>query len=499
MKLVFFCLLFSLFHLSFGQTFDYKYFSDSTNLDLDLIEITSDGGTIGIGDSVLLKTDNLGTIVWAKQIDSKDILSLDLDSDDNIYFLCQEEDSAGYKYSKISKLNPDGFHMWTKNIGNGFDEVEYFDVFLENDFEFYAGGGMKTDSVWHNIVSKYNYAGTEIWTRRLFHYYGDFVGKNTDIIKIDQSPSGKLFALGTLDTGAVVYKFNSDGGWHSFEAYNFKDSLIPIDLIANDIDDIQILFNTYSFLNHSPERTTVKMQINEYMDIQSSKEYSIDGSHLEGQDLEVYNESCFILANETSSFGRTLIQRTNSAGDHDLAKLMQDQDVPQKGFDLEVMDDYSIRMTYDFEPDYESVLSQSNHAMQTNCSSYFDEIEIMDVTMTQHLATGLVFSAAYPTIQTGTFLSQELSILMDENMCEGFSQIENNETSINIYPNPATDIIHLESNDSEFEYTIYSLKGKLMNTGTENTLDVSDWPNGIYVLKFQDDSGIQNFKFTVIH
>lgn len=66
------------------------------------------------------------------------------------------------------------------------------------------------------------------------------------------------------------------------------------------------------------------------------------------------------------------------------------------------------------------------------------------------------------------------------------------ENSITAYPNPANTILNLRS---EIHVTVYDVSGKIKYNGSSQTLDVSEWPNGMYFAKSQTNS----IKFIVSH
>jgi hypothetical protein len=59
-------------------------------------------------------------------------------------------------------------------------------------------------------------------------------------------------------------------------------------------------------------------------------------------------------------------------------------------------------------------------------------------------------------------------------------------TKITIYPNPTTGKIFFENDLNFKEKKLYNLEGKLLQTTQDNTLDLSSYFNGVYILKVQD-------------
>lgn len=88
-------------------------------------------------------------------------------------------------------------------------------------------------------------------------------------------------------------------------------------------------------------------------------------------------------------------------------------------------------------------------------------------------------------LSNNTTLSE--SILMtvaDENL--GTEELEKME--LQIYPNPVKDYLYLNSNEA-FQIQLYDFTGKLIWQNSGNQMDISLFPNGIYIIKITSDSG----------
>ena len=85
---------------------------------------------------------------------------------------------------------------------------------------------------------------------------------------------------------------------------------------------------------------------------------------------------------------------------------------------------------------------------------------------------------------------------VDEN-CDGVdgpsSTHELANTSINIYPNPASEVINIDvEGQLNFKTNLYDLNGKLISTSiNQNNVKVSSIPSGIYLLEIQDLNSAQ--------
>ena len=70
--------------------------------------------------------------------------------------------------------------------------------------------------------------------------------------------------------------------------------------------------------------------------------------------------------------------------------------------------------------------------------------------------------------------------------------IAENAAAFNIYPNPASDRVVIETEATIEEVTIYTITGVMVYSEVDfndNTVNVSDFANGVYVMKVRTDNG----------
>jgi len=60
---------------------------------------------------------------------------------------------------------------------------------------------------------------------------------------------------------------------------------------------------------------------------------------------------------------------------------------------------------------------------------------------------------------------------------------------INIFPNPATDKINVESDDKNLQLLLFDSQGKLLIAQEKLTMDISSFPKGVYFLSIEDLNG----------
>jgi len=73
------------------------------------------------------------------------------------------------------------------------------------------------------------------------------------------------------------------------------------------------------------------------------------------------------------------------------------------------------------------------------------------------------------------------------------------EGRINVYPNPATDFLNVESGATKIKnYQLFNVAGKLVREGVYNrNLEVSDLNNGLYVLRLETNKGVVHQKVMI--
>lgn len=87
---------------------------------------------------------------------------------------------------------------------------------------------------------------------------------------------------------------------------------------------------------------------------------------------------------------------------------------------------------------------------------------------------------------------------VNPNFCTvlGLENIQNNMFGIKIYPNPANDKLHIESEQLPEKIQIFDLNGKVIkNLGNTKDISVADIPQGIYFIRIKTDKGEFNKKF----
>lgn len=83
-----------------------------------------------------------------------------------------------------------------------------------------------------------------------------------------------------------------------------------------------------------------------------------------------------------------------------------------------------------------------------------------------------------------------------------WSLTENQETKLIVYPNPASDLLHIEAKDV-CRLDVFNALGQCVISEKmakdETQLDFSDLPNGLYLLKVETKNGVASRRFVVVH
>lgn len=72
------------------------------------------------------------------------------------------------------------------------------------------------------------------------------------------------------------------------------------------------------------------------------------------------------------------------------------------------------------------------------------------------------------------------------NGCLGLDD-ETMNLGVEIYPNPASDIVYISSDLTDLSYEVYTLEGQLLSSGTTNQINLSEFSKGIYLVKVRSE------------
>ncbi|GGB83587.1 hypothetical protein GCM10007424_24500 [Flavobacterium suaedae] len=91
-----------------------------------------------------------------------------------------------------------------------------------------------------------------------------------------------------------------------------------------------------------------------------------------------------------------------------------------------------------------------------------------------------------PAIVTNTATSEFYSVLLSTNMYQ--------YKAIQLYPNPVSDILYIDTKQEIIAINVYDINGRLCVIGKESTVNVQDLKQGLYFAEVITDSGKQFYK-----
>ncbi len=91
------------------------------------------------------------------------------------------------------------------------------------------------------------------------------------------------------------------------------------------------------------------------------------------------------------------------------------------------------------------------------------------------------------------------TVVIVSNPCLGLA--ENSSLEFSIYPNPASDVVFVETNAPNSEVAIYSMNGQTLftqrNSGSDFTLNLADFAEGVYWLRVTSSEGTVNQRLVI--
>ena len=71
----------------------------------------------------------------------------------------------------------------------------------------------------------------------------------------------------------------------------------------------------------------------------------------------------------------------------------------------------------------------------------------------------------------------------------GISEKEKEQVDVTVYPNPTGGMVNVKINTGTFNgLNIYNLQGRLVTSSTQTSVDLSEFPSGVYFLKLYGTS-----------
>ena len=86
----------------------------------------------------------------------------------------------------------------------------------------------------------------------------------------------------------------------------------------------------------------------------------------------------------------------------------------------------------------------------------------------------------------------------------GYTNLENksaNDLNIEVYPNPANQVLNIRSNNEISNMKIYNMSGQLLKNhivnAREKSIDVAELKGGLYLLKVETNERVRTIRFVI--
>ncbi|MDF1673683.1 MAG: T9SS type A sorting domain-containing protein [Vicingaceae bacterium] len=124
----------------------------------------------------------------------------------------------------------------------------------------------------------------------------------------------------------------------------------------------------------------------------------------------------------------------------------------------------------------------------TNASQY---TFAMDMTLSVDAGSGYAGGEAF---QSGTSVDPlDVDFEVDISAATSIDEIKGSTTTV--YPNPATNVLNISTNEVIKSIEIYSVNGALVKTVSTKAIDISELNNGMYFLSVLTESGVTQTRF----
>ena len=177
-------------------------------------------------------------------------------------------------------------------------------------------------------------------------------------------------------------------------------------------------------------------------------------------------------------------------------------------------DTVMLSNTHEFVGDYRlsnDALDPINHSIEHSIEE-FSDLEI--VFWIQTPATGEIWQSYHQDVVVGDEVSNlttleengETIYVIDNDTFELFGGVvvplgikDNNEPTFKVYPNPAKDLVYIAGTEGMANVTMFDVQGrvvKLVSTQS-NTIQVSDLPTGMYIVRIENNDIVKNVRVSV--
>jgi len=432
------------------------------------------GNCYGFGsgneDFYLVKINSIGDSIWTKTIGNpfRNYFTNSIKQTNGNTLLLGLTDSIpgldrnDYVLVKIDSL---GNIVWNKCYEGGFNPGSLWSFNQLNDGNFIMSGGTQSYGAgsYDALIIKTDSIGNLIWTKTIGGILSDFIRYSVLVSDgIILAGTTNSFGGGNNDFFVIKIDFNGSVIWS--KTYGTSTDEITSDISSTN-DGGFIISGTYGLLTGT-NRDVLLVKTDSLGNIQWSKKYGGTSHDLGGLAFQTLDGG-YVISGNTFSFGATsyngYIIKTDSNG-------------------ISGCNEQNINL---ITQDITSLLVVGNHTPNV----YTDSTLVVKPTQ--------------------TIVRNDGDNLISNTLCYsvvGVEENENNKRNLKIYPNPSTNEVTLEFEQSNSENTQVEIQNVLgqtiysetlkTNIGKQTkTLDISSLNNGVYFIQLKNQNKIYSAKF----
>lgn len=491
----------------------------------NLTKIDNNGNVYSVGykeinvlindfDTVLLKYDSLGNLLWQQTIggdaNASDAISdIEINSYGDIFVTGYIETVSGATDILVIKYNSDGEQQWVNVIdsGNGVDAAK--EIAIDSQDNVYVTG-QKTgsDGTVDIFVSKFTSLGTLLWTTDYSSDFGNSAIYQMDIDDLDNVYTTGFSAINSINGSiqvAIVQKYSSSGEllWTSqhgedrtcsnstgFEFAVDKISGEVYSLIWSCSDNETALGGDLVVKKINTNGQTIWIYINEAIasDVWGIKKDS-DGN----------------IAVVASSYSETGTQNYKVLKISSIGELIWQTDsnytTASGARDMTIDAQNNVYVT-GWVSNTDNSIQYINTAKFSSIGELLCEVNLIENESTNGMPMSITIDENNSTYIGGVYATNTNNIITlkysNWDSCTlGINEYSNN--NVLIFPNPTEGLIYFENINKNTSLKLINTLGQTIEffnnfSNSNNIIDISKYPNGIYYLEIFCDGKVKTEK-----
>lgn len=490
---------------------DVDYFND--------VVPTNDGGYLIAGstwssgaggyDILVLKTDSMGNLQWAKTYGTID----DEMGEDIVKTFANDFIIMGYHLSVINpngeiiltKIDGSGNLIWSKIYGGinggGYGSIGRNSCDETSDSGYVVTGATSGTNDNDLLLFKTDQSGNLMWTKS-YKVTGEDGG-----VSVIKTVDGNIVVVGHAgyDFDIVLFKVDNSGNLIWSKLYGGLMDDWATAMIENNNGDLIISGGTRSFTNDDDfylMKTDSNGSLNTFKVFRGSSGENCNH-------VQQTQDKGYILTGSTSSFGIGVPTSTNAF------LLKTDSSFNFKWFSAfgGVLEDYGYSAFETNDKGY-VLAGFTNSFGLSNYDMYLMKTDSLGLNSCIQFSGIIQSINATPTVTTPTLTSStggtEQTIALQVNpffpintlICIP-SGIEENmlENKIKIYPNPSNNKIYLETNEQIVKINLFDINSSLLSSlnlieqnGNKSEMDVNKLSSGVYIIELINKDGRRTYQ-----